>query len=173
MAIGVPVGIAAAHRPRFYRILRPVLALMEQLPLIVYLVPALALFGLGLAPGLIATIVFTLPVPIRMTHSGLTTVPKPLTEAGEAFGASKRQVLWKIELPAARPAIIAGLGQCLMLALSMVVISALIGAGGLGQPVLRSLNSLNVPLGLEAVLAIVVLAAVIERMSRAGLRKKA
>jgi glycine betaine/proline transport system permease protein len=166
MAIGVPIGIAAAHREWLFRLLRPVLDLMQTLPTFVYLIPALVLFGLGMAPGLITTVVFAIPAPIRLTHLGLTTVPKQLIEAGEAFGATKRQLLWKVELPAALPSIMAGLTQCIMLSLSMVVIAALIGANGLGKPVVRALNTVNIPMGIEAGLAIVVLAIILDRVCR-------
>jgi glycine betaine/proline transport system permease protein len=166
MAIGVPVGIWAAHSERGYRYLQPILDLMQTMPTFVYLIPVLILFGLGIAPGLIVTIVFACPAPIRLTYLGLTSVPKPMLEAGEAFGATKRQLLWKVELPAALPTIMAGLTQCIMLSLSMVVIAALIGANGLGKPVVRALNSVNIPLGLEAGLAIVILAIILDRMSR-------
>ena len=132
MGIGVPVGIAAAHREWLYKLLRPILDLMQTLPTFVYLIPALVLFGLGLAPGLITTVVFAIAAPIRLTHLGITSVPQQLIEAGEAFGATRRQLLWKVELPAAMPTIMAGLTQCIMLCLSMVVIAALIGADGLG-----------------------------------------
>ncbi|MGE3830821.1 MAG: ABC transporter permease subunit, partial [Parvibaculaceae bacterium] len=101
MAIGVPLGIAAAHRPWLFRIMQPVLDLMQTMPTFVYLIPVLVLFGLGLAPGLIATVIFAVPAPVRLTHLGITSVPKQLLEAGEAFGATKRQLLWKVELPAA------------------------------------------------------------------------
>jgi glycine betaine/proline transport system permease protein len=168
MGIGVPVGIAAAHREWLYKLLRPILDLMQTLPTFVYLIPALILFGLGLAPGLICTVVFAIPAPIRLTHLGITTVPKQLIEAGEAFGATKRQLLWKVELPAAWPSIMAGLTQCIMLCLSMVVIAALIGADGLGKPVVRALNTVNVPMGIEAGLAIVVLAIILDRVCRIG-----
>jgi glycine betaine/proline transport system permease protein len=166
MAIGVPIGIAAAHREWLFKLLRPVLDLMQTLPTFVYLIPALVLFGLGMAPGLITTVVFAIPAPIRLTHLGLTTVPKQLIEAGEAFGATKRQLLWKVELPAALPSIMAGLTQCIMLSLSMVVIAALIGANGLGKPVVRALNTVNIPMGIEAGLAIVVLAIILDRVCR-------
>lgn len=166
MAIGVPVGIAAAHREWLFHLLRPLLDLMQTLPTFVYLIPALVLFGLGLAPGLIATVIFAVPAPIRLTHLGVTSVPKQLIEAGEAFGATKRQLLWKVELPSAMPTIMAGLTQCIMLSLSMVVIAALVGANGLGKPVVRALNTVNVPLGLEAGLAIVVLAIILDRVCR-------
>lgn len=173
MAIGVPLGIAAAHRPWLFRVLRPVLDLMQTMPTFVYLIPVLVLFGLGLAPGLIATVIFAIPAPVRLTHLGITSVPKQLIEAGEAFGATKRQLLWKVELPAAMPTIMAGLTQCIMLSLSMVVIAALVGANGLGKPVVRALNSVNIPLGLEAGIAIVVLAIILDRVCRVGERKKA
>ena len=168
MAIGVPVGIWAAHNARVYRVLHPILDLMQTLPTFVYLIPVLILFGLGIAPGLIVTVIFASPAPIRLTYLGITSVPKPLLEAGAAFGATRRQLLWKIELPAALPTIMAGLTQCIMLSLSMVVIAALIGANGLGRPVVRALNSVNIPLGLEAGLAIVILAIVLDRMARIG-----
>src|SRR5688572_561566 len=173
MGIGVPVGIAAAHREWLFKLLRPVLDLMQTLPTFVYLIPALVLFGLGLAPGLITTVVFAVPAPIRLTHLGITSVPKQLIEAGEAFGATKRQLLWKVELPAALPTIMAGLTQCIILSLSMVVIAALVGANGLGKPVVRALNSVNIPLGLEAGIAIVVLAIILDRVCRVGERKAA
>ncbi len=168
MTIGVPIGIWLAHNERAYRIVLPILDLMQTMPTFVYLIPVLILFGLGVAPGLIVTIIFAAPAPIRLTHLGITSVPKPLLEAGEAFGASKRQLLWSIELPSALPTIMAGLTQCIMLSLSMVVIAALIGASGLGKPVVRGLNSLNIPLGIEAGLAIVVLAILLDRVCRVG-----
>jgi len=168
MAIGVPIGIWAAHSERGYRVLQPILDLMQTMPTFVYLIPVLILFGLGIAPGLIVTVVFACPAPIRLTYLGITSVPTPMLEAGEAFGATKRQLLWKVELPAALPTIMAGLTQCIMLCLSMVVIAALIGANGLGKPVVRALNSVNIPLGLEAGLAIVIVAIILDRMSRIG-----
>ena len=133
--IGVPTGIAAAHHPWLYRLLRPLLDLMQTLPTFVYLIPTLVLFGLGAVPGLISTIIFALPAPIRLTQLGISSVPRTLIEAGEAFGATRQQLLWKVELPSALPTIMAGVTQCIMLSLSMVVIAALVGAGGLGVPV--------------------------------------
>ncbi|MBN9067323.1 MAG: choline ABC transporter permease subunit [Rhizobiales bacterium] len=168
MAIGVPIGIWAAHKPRVYRILHPLLDLMQTMPTFVYLIPVLILFGLGIAPGLIVTVIFAMPSPIRLTYLGITSVPKPMLEAGQAFGATKRQLLWKVELPSALPTIMAGLTQCIMLSLSMVVIAALIGANGLGKPVVRALNSVNIPLGVEAGLAIVVIAIILDRICRIG-----
>ncbi len=165
-AIGVPLGIAAAHRPRLYAALRPVLDLMQTLPTFVYLIPTLVLFGLGVVPGLISTVIFALPAPIRMTHLGISSVPRPLLEAGESFGATATQLLWKIELPSASTSIIAGVTQCIMLSLSMVVIAALVGAGGLGVPVVRALNSVQVGMGFEAGFTIVLLAIILDRVSR-------
>lgn len=168
MAVGVPVGIAAAHRPKLYAALRPVLDLMQTLPSFVYLIPAIIFFGIGMVPGLIATAIFVLPAPIRLTHLGITSTPQSLLEAGEAFGATPRQLLWKVELPYAMPQIMAGLTQTIMLSLSMVVIAALVGADGLGVPVVRALNSVNTALGFEAGFVIVVIAIVLDRVLRAG-----
>ncbi|MGB5131702.1 MAG: choline ABC transporter permease subunit [Steroidobacteraceae bacterium] len=164
--LGVPAGIAAAHRPRLFAALRPVLDLMQTLPTFVYLIPTLVLFGLGVVPGLISTVIFALPAPIRLTHLGISSVPRPLLEAGDAFGATPMQRLWKIELPSALPTILAGVTQCIMLCLSMVVIAALVGAGGLGVPVVRALNSVQVDVGFEAGFAIVLLAIILDRISR-------
>jgi glycine betaine/proline transport system permease protein len=168
MAIGVPIGIWAAHNPRVYRFLHPLLDLMQTMPTFVYLIPVLILFGLGIAPGLIVTVIFAMPSPIRLTYLGITSVPKPMLEAGQAFGATKRQLLWKVEFPSALPTIMAGLTQCIMLSLSMVVIAALIGANGLGKPVVRALNSVNIPLGVESGLAIVIVAIILDRICRIG-----
>lgn len=166
MVIGVPVGIAAAHRPWLNTAIRPVLDLMQTIPTFVYLIPTLILFGLGVVPGLISTIIFAIPAPIRLTQLGVSSVPKQLLEAGEAFGASKSQLLWKVELPHALPTIMAGLTQCIMLSLSMVVIAALVGAAGLGQPVVRALNTVNIGMGFEAGLAIVILAILLDRVCK-------
>src|SRR5205823_2802527 len=164
--IGVPLGIAAAHRPRLHAVLRPVLDLMQTLPTFVYLIPTLVLFGLGVVPGLISTVIFALPAPIRLTQLGVSSVPKPLLEAGQAFGATPMQLLWKVELPSAAPTILAGITQCIMLSLSMVVIAALVGAGGLGVPVVRALGTVQVGMGFEAGFVIVLLAIVLDRISR-------
>jgi glycine betaine/proline transport system substrate-binding protein len=164
--LGVPLGIAAAHRPRLFAALRPVLDLMQTLPTFVYLIPTLVLFGLGVVPGLISTVIFALPAPIRLTQLGISSVPKSLLEAGEAFGATRMQMLWKVELPSAAPTILAGITQCIMLSLSMVVIAALVGAGGLGVPVVRALNTVQVGMGFEAGFVIVLLAIVLDRISR-------
>ena len=158
--------LAAAHRPRLYRALVPILDLMQTLPTFVYLIPAIVFFGLGMVPGLIATVIFVLPAPIRLTHLGISTTPQALLEAATAFGATPRQRLWKVELPYALPQIMAGLNQTIMLSLSMVVIAALVGANGLGVPVIRALNSVNTALGFESGFIIVVVAILLDRMLR-------
>ena len=168
MAVGVPIGIAVAHRPKLYTSVRPVLDLMQTLPTFVYLIPAIVFFGIGMVPGLIATAIFVIPAPIRLTHLGISSTPQSLLEAGQAFGATKSQLLWKVELPYAMPQIMAGLTQTIMLSLSMVVIAALVGADGLGVPVVRALNSVNTALGFEAGFVIVVVAIVLDRMFRVG-----
>jgi glycine betaine/proline transport system permease protein len=164
MAIGVPIGIRAAHKPHVWRITQPILDLMQTMPTFVYLIPILILFGLGAAPALVVTIIFAMPAPVRMTYLGITSIPKPMIEAGESFGATKRQLLWKVELPAALPSIMAGLTQCIMLSLSMVVFATLIGAPSLGNPVNKALANRNIPLGIEAGLAIVILAIILDRV---------
>jgi glycine betaine/proline transport system permease protein len=173
VAFGVPIGIACAHRPWLYSAVRPLLDLMQTLPTFVYLIPTLVLFHLGSAPGLISTVIFAIAAPIRLTYLGVVSVPLQLREAGEAFGATKRQLLWKVELPYAAPTIMAGVTQCIMLSLSMVVIAALVGAAGLGTPVVRALGTVNIPMGIEAGLAIVLLAIVLDRVCRAPERRKA
>ncbi|MCX5577898.1 choline ABC transporter permease subunit [Kaistia terrae] len=173
VVIGVPIGIAAAHRPWLYAAIRPILDLMQTIPTFVYLIPTLVLFGLGAVPGLISTVIFALPAPIRLTHLGISTVPTQLQEAGKAFGATKRQLLYKVELPHAMPTIMAGVTQCIMLSLSMVVIAALVGADGLGKPVVRALNSVNIGMGFEAGAAIVLLAIVLDRVCKRPERKTA
>jgi len=166
MGVGVPLGIAAARRPWLFAAMRPVLDLMQTIPTFVYLIPALVLFGLGMVPGLIATVIFAIPAPIRLTHLGISSTPQPLKEAGLAFGATKRQLLWKVELPYAWPQIMAGLTQTIMLSLSMVVIAALVGADGLGVPTLRALNQVNIAKGFEVGIAIVLVAIILDRLFR-------
>ena len=166
MGLGVPIGIAAAHRPRLYAAMVPILDLMQTLPTFVYLIPAIVYFGLGMVPGLIATVIFVLPAPIRLTYLGVSSTPIALLEAATAFGATPKQRLWKVELPYALPQIMAGLNQTIMLSLSMVVIAALVGANGLGVPVIRALNSVNTALGFESGFIIVVVAILLDRSLR-------
>lgn len=163
---GIPLGILAAHYPRFNIAIRPVLDLMQTIPTFVYLIPTLILFGLGVVPGLISTIIFAIAAPIRLTALGISSVPSELLEAGKAFGATRWKLLFKVELPAAMPSIMAGVTQCIMLSLSMVVISALVGADGLGKPVVRALNTVNISQGFEAGLAIVLVAIILDRLCK-------
>ncbi len=172
MLIGVPLGVASAHRPWLHQAMRPVLDLMQTIPTFVYLIPTLILFGLGVVPGLISTVIFAIAAPIRLTHLGISNTPKSLLEAGESFGCTPRQLLFKVELPSAMPSIMAGLTQCIMLSLSMVVIAALVGADGLGKPVVRALNTVNIAQGFEAGLAIVILAIVLDRICRRDHKEK-
>lgn len=162
--IGLPLGIYAAHHPWLYRFLQPVLDLMQTVPTFVYLIPTLTLFGLGVVPGLISTIIFAIAAPIRLTYLGISEVPKEMMEAGQSFGATRAQLLFRIELPAAASNIAAGITQCIMLSLSMVVIAALVGADGLGKPVVRALNTVDIASGFEAGLAIVLLAILLDRL---------
>ncbi|SFQ27450.1 glycine betaine/proline transport system permease protein [Roseivivax halotolerans] len=171
MGVGVPIGIAAAHRPKLYTALRPVLDLMQTLPTFVYLIPAIVFFGIGMVPGLIATVIFVVPAPIRLTYLGIVSTPTALKEAATAFGATPRQLLWKVEMPSAFPQIMAGLNQTIMLSLSMVVIAALVGADGLGVPVVRALNQVNTSLGFESGFVIVVVAIMLDRILNVGDRK--
>lgn len=172
MAVGVPIGIAAAHRPRLYRVMQPVLDLMQTLPTFVYLIPAIVFFGIGMVPGLIATVIFVLPAPVRLTYLGISSTPDTLLEAAEAFGGTGNQKLRKVELPHALPQIMAGLNQTIMLSLSMVVVAALVGADGLGVPVVRALNQVNTALGFESGFIIVVVAIILDRMLRIGQNKQ-
>ena len=165
--VGVPLGIMAAHKPWLYTVMRPILDLMQTVPTFVYLIPTLVLFGLGIVPGLISTIVFAIAAPIRLTYLGIIRVPEELIEAGKAFGANRMKLLFKVELPAAMPSIMAGVTQCIMLSLSMVVVAALVGADGLGKPVVRALNTVNISQGFEAGLAIVLVAIILDRLCKA------
>jgi len=138
--------------------------MMQTIPVFVYLIPALMFFGLGVVSGVIATIVFAIPPPIRLTYLGIKQVSKELKEAGESFGSNSWQMLFKIELPAAMPSIMMGINQCIMMSLSMVVIASMIGAGGLGKPVMRSMATVNVGKGFESGIAVVMLAMVLDRL---------
>ena len=165
VAIGVPVGIASARYDRLQQSLRPVLDAMQTLPAFVYLIPVVLLFGVARVPAIIATVVYALPPVIRLTNLGIRTVPAATVEAAEMFGATPRQTLRKVQFPLALPSVLTGINQTIMMALSIVVIAALIGAGGLGQVVLVSLRGLFVGRALEAGLAIVVLAVIMDRVT--------
>lgn len=172
VVIGVPVGVAAAHRPRLWVSIRPVLDMMQTIPTFVYLIPALTLFGLGPVPGVVATVIFVVPAPIRLTYLGISSTPAPIIEAAESFGATKKQLLWKVEIPSAIPNIMAGLTQTIMLSLSMVVIASMVAAPGLGIPILRAINQVNPAKGFEAGIAIVIVAIIMDRVCKLPEKKK-
>ncbi len=162
---GIPLGIWAARSNRCNAVIRPVLDFMQTMPAFVYLIPAVMFFGLGLVPGVVATFVFALPPLIRLTNLGIRQVPSELVEAADAFGATGMQKLVKVQIPVAKPTILAGVNQSIMLGLSMVVIAAMIGAGGLGEDVLRGIQRLQVGQGFEAGLVVVVLAVILDRIT--------
>ena len=166
VGIGVPIGVAAAHRPRLWVSIRPILDMMQTIPTFVYLIPALTLFGLGPVPGVVATVIFVVPAPIRLTYLGIYSTPGPMIEAAESFGATKKQLLWKVEIPSAMPSIMAGLTQTIMLSLSMVVIASMVAAPGLGIPILRAINQVNPAKGFEAGIAIVIVAIIMDRVCK-------
>jgi glycine betaine/proline transport system permease protein len=165
ITVGIPLGIMASKSEIAWAILRPILDFMQTLPPFVYLIPTVFFFGIGVVPGLISTFVFSVPPAIRLTNLGIRQVPKELDEVSEAYGTTFMQKLIKVEIPVAFPNIMAGVNQVIMLALSMVVIAALIGAQGLGGPVVRSLSTLNLPLGFESGLAIVFVAIILDRVT--------
>ncbi|KLU62537.1 glycine betaine transport system permease protein OpuAB [Peptococcaceae bacterium CEB3] len=164
--IGIPLGILAAHGKYLRRVILPVLDIMQTMPSFVYLIPALMFFGLGTVPAVFATVVFAMPPVIRLTDLGIRQVPVDLVEVGEAFGSTPGQMLWKIELPLALPTIMAGVNQTMMLSLSMVVIAAMIGAGGFGQGVLSGISQMDIGKGFENGLAVVILAMILDRVTQ-------
>ncbi len=164
--IGLPVGIAAAKSHWIKDLSLPVLDIMQTLPAFVYLIPALMLFGLGKVPAILATVIYALPPMIRLTTLGIERVDREVREAGESFGLTPWQMLWRVELPLARPTLMAGVNQTIMLALSMVVVASMIGARGLGEQVLNGIQTLDVGMGLEAGLGIVILAFVLDRITQ-------
>lgn len=166
LVIGIPSGILAAKFNLVNSIVRPILDFMQTLPAFVYLLPAVIFFKIGVVPAVIATIIFAMPPAVRLTNLGIRQVPEELIEAGEAFGSNWYQLLFKVQLPQALPTIMAGVNQCIMLALSMVVIASLIGGGGLGSVVNRGISTLNVGLGFEGGLAVVVIAIVLDRLTQ-------
>ena len=162
----VPLGILMAKSDTANRIMRPILDFMQTMPAFVYLIPAVMFFSLGRVPGVIATIIFATPPMMRLTALGIRQVPRELIEAGQAFGSTTAQLLWKVELPHATPTILAGLNQSIMLALSMVVIASMIGAGGLGSAVLRGVQRVQIGVGFESGLAVVILAIYLDRLTQ-------
>jgi glycine betaine/proline transport system permease protein len=169
--IAVPLGILAARRPRLEAGLRPILDIMQTVPPWVYLIPAVIIFSLGQVPAIMATIVYGIPPMLRLTTLAFKQAPKDLLELGQAIGADPRTILTKIEVPAAMPTLVVGLNQCILLSLAMVVLAGLVGAGGLGAEVTRGLTRMEMGLGLRAGLAIVAVAILLDRLSRAALQR--
>jgi glycine betaine/proline transport system permease protein len=164
--IGFPIGIWSARKSLVYRVISPLLDVMQTMPSFVYLVPALIFFKIGPVPAVLATVIFAMPPVIRLIRIGILQVPEDLLEAAVAFGTSNWKLLWKVQIPLAMPSIRAGINQTIMLALSMVVISSMIGAGGLGNDVITALETVNIGQGFEAGICIVILAIVLDRISQ-------
>ncbi|HET7326085.1 MAG TPA: ABC transporter permease subunit [Nocardioidaceae bacterium] len=165
MLLALPIGIAAARSNAAAAAIRPVLDFMQTLPAFVYLIPVIFLFGIGAVPGMVATVVFAMPPGVRLTELGIRQVDQEMVEAGHAFGAPPRDILTRIQIPLALPTIMAGVNQVIMLSLSMVVIGAFVGAPGLGADVLSGITRLNLELGFEAGLAVVILAIYLDRVT--------
>ena len=163
----IPVGIWAAKSDTAQKFVRPILDFMQTLPAFVYLIPAVLFFKLGEVPAVVSTLIFALPPAVRLTNLGIRQVPKDIKEAGRSFGSTLKQILFKVELPVALPTILAGINQTIMLALSMVVIAGMIGAGGLGNEVLKGITQLQIGLGFESGIAIVILAIFLDRITQA------
>jgi len=166
LVIGVPVGISMARSDKVEAVVRPILDFMQTMPPFVYLIPAAIFFGLGKVPGSIATVVFAMPPAVRLTNLGIRQVNEENIEAGLAFGCTPRQLLTKVQLPLAMPTIMQGVNQTIMLSLSMVVIASMIGAGGLGNTVLTGIQRLNVGLGFEGGLGVVLIAILLDRVTQ-------
>ncbi len=166
MIIGLPLGIAMARKDSVAALVRPVLDLMQTMPAFVYLIPAAMFFGLGAVPGAIATVIFAMPPVVRLTNLGIRQVHVEFIEAGNAFGCTPSQLLFKVQLPNAMPSIMAGINQTIMLSLSMVVIASMIGAGGIGNTVLTGIQRLDVGTGFEGGLAVVILAVILDRLTQ-------
>ena len=166
LALSIPLGIAAARSDTMNSVLRPILDFMQTMPSFVYLIPAVIFFGLGNVPGAIATVVFAMPPALRLTNLGIRQVPTELIEVADAFGSTPWQKLVKVQIPVALPTIMAGVNQCIMLALSMTVIASMIGAGGLGYQVLVGIQRVDIGTGFEAGLAIVIIAIILDRITQ-------
>ncbi len=167
LIIGIPLGIICAKSPRTDAIVRPILDFMQTMPAFVYLIPAILFFSVGDVPGVLATVIFSLPPAVRMTSLGIKKVPEDIIEASLAFGCTGSQMLFKVQIPLAMPTILAGINQTIMLALSMVVICSMVGAGGLGESVYASIQQADMALGFEAGLSIVILAIILDRITQA------
>lgn len=170
--IGIPIGILASQNERFSKFLKPTLDFMQTMPAFVYLIPAITFFGVGVVPGIIASVIFAMPPTIRFTDLGIRQVPEDLIEAANAFGSTASQKLFKVQLPLATGTIMAGVNQSIMLSLSMVVTASLVGAPGLGVDVYRSVTQVNIGMGFEAGLAIVVIAIILDRITQGFYTKR-
>ena len=166
--IAVPLGVLAASSSGLSKVIRPIMDFMQTMPPMVYLIPALVIFRVGVVPGMVATIIFAMVPGVRFTELGIRGVKADVVEAGEAFGASRWRILRQIQLPLALPTIMAGINQVIMLALSMVVIAGMVGAGGLGGDVVASLNRIDAGLGFEAGISVVILAMYLDRLTSTG-----
>ncbi|HLU21525.1 ABC transporter permease [Lederbergia graminis] len=164
--IGVPIGIWASQKALVRKIVTPILDFMQTMPAFVYLLPAIFFFSIGVVPGVVASVIFSMPPAIRLTILGIRQVPEDLIEATEAFGSTTSQRLIKIQLPLAMPTIMAGINQCIMLSLSMVVIASMVGAPGLGEDVYRAVTQLKIGVGFEAGIAIVIVAMILDRFTQ-------
>jgi glycine betaine/proline transport system permease protein len=173
VAIGVPLGIWSARDDRVEAIVRPILDAMQTIHPFIYLLPVAFFFGIGKVPGTIATVIFALPPMVRLTNLGIRQVPHDTVEAAYSFGSTSRQTLFEVQLPLARPAIMAGLNQTLMLSLSMVVIAALIAGGGLGQLIFRAVSRVDIPAATNAGLAVLIIAVIIDRLTQTQRRPAA
>ncbi|WP_367331594.1 ABC transporter permease [Sphingobacterium multivorum] len=173
LVISVPLGVWAAKNKLAAKIIRPLLDLMQTMPAFVYLIPTVLFFSIGKVPGAFATIIFAMPPAVRLTTLGIDAVPKDIVEAARSFGATNSQILFKVELPLATKTILAGINQTILLSLSMVVIAGMIAAGGLGEKVLEGINNLDIGLGFESGLSVVILAIILDRITQGFVKKKA
>jgi len=165
LVFGIPLGIWSAKNNHVQMIVRPMLDLMQTMPAFVYLIPAAMLFGLGRVPGILSTVIFAMPPAVRLTSLGIRHVNREIVEAGQAFGCTPWQLLYKVQFPNALPSIMQGVNQTIMMALSMVIIASMVGAGGLGNDVLASIQRLDIGLGFESGLSVVLLAIILDRIT--------
>lgn len=172
VVIGIPIGIVSSKSDLLWGLTKPTLDFMQTMHPFVYLIPVVFLFGLGEVPGLICTIIFATPPPIRLTNLGIRQVSKQMVEVGESFGSTPLQLLREVEIPLAMPSIMQGVNQCIMLSLSMVIIASMIAAGGLGDEIIIAIQRLNVGRGIQAGLAVVILAIVLDRISTGRAKRR-
>ncbi|ONB57151.1 choline ABC transporter permease subunit [Burkholderia pseudomallei] len=165
LVLGIPLGIWAAKSKWVAAIVRPILDLMQTMPAFVYLIPAAMLFGVGRVPRILSTVIFAMPPAVRLTSLGIRHVNREIVEAGQAFGCTPWQLLYKVQFPNALPSIMQGVNQTIMMALSMVIIASMVGAGGLGNDVLASIQRLDIGLGFESGLSVVLLAIILDRIT--------